>query len=144
MQRTREVLRAKRLDHAVSRDMHKMRAFVRFREVPEGDGTRHVAWFEPEHYIVEANAGFFARRFATMRWSILTPYRSAHWDGETLAFGPGATRADIAARRRHGGILAHLFHQHLQPGPPQGRGDDGTRCRAAIGGTCPRPRRYRN
>ncbi|HEX7782604.1 MAG TPA: UdgX family uracil-DNA binding protein [Sphingobium sp.] len=78
----------------VRRDMHKMRAFVRFREVGEGDGQRFVAWFEPEHHIVRANAGFFVRRFATMRWSILTPELSVHWDGETLTEGPGATRAD--------------------------------------------------
>jgi hypothetical protein len=35
-----------------------------------------VAWFEPEHYIVEAVAPLFERRFAQMRWAILTPERS--------------------------------------------------------------------
>jgi DNA polymerase len=74
----------------VRRDIHKMRAFVRFREL---DGA-YVAWFEPMHHIVRANAGFFTRRFTTMRWSILTPELSIHWDGETLCEGPGATRAD--------------------------------------------------
>ncbi|KKC27582.1 UdgX family uracil-DNA binding protein [Sphingomonas sp. SRS2] len=74
----------------VRRDIHKMRAFVRFREI---DGA-YVAWFEPAHHIVRANAGFFMRRFATMRWSILTPDLSIHWDGETLREAPGATRAD--------------------------------------------------
>ena len=29
-----------------------------------------------------------------MRWSILTPELSIHWDGETLTEGPGATRAE--------------------------------------------------
>jgi DNA polymerase len=29
-----------------------------------------------------------------MRWSILTPYCSAHWDGERLLLGDGASRAD--------------------------------------------------
>jgi DNA polymerase len=87
--------RALRLAQSVRRDTHKMRAFVRFREVVEPDGTRHVAWFEPDHYIVEANAPFFVRRFATMRFSILTPYRSMHWTGEDTEFGPGASRADI-------------------------------------------------
>jgi len=72
-----------------------MRAFVRFRVVEEPEGTRHVAWFEPDHYIVEANAAFFVRRFATMTWSILTPYRSAHWDGAAVRFAPGADRADV-------------------------------------------------
>jgi DNA polymerase len=74
--------------------MHKMHAFLRFREVADDEGTRFVAWFEPEHHIVRSNAGFFVRRFANMRWSILTPELSIHWDGETLTQSPGATRAD--------------------------------------------------
>lgn len=82
------------LAKAVRRDIHKMRAFVRFREVEDGGETRFVAWFEPDHHVVRANAGFFVRRFATMRWSILTPQVSVHWDGEALREGPGATRAD--------------------------------------------------
>ena len=90
-----EVQRAQRLAQAVRRDTHKMRAFVRFREVAEPEGTRYVAWFEPDNYIVEANAQFFVRRFATMVWSILTPYRSAHWNGEELSFTAGANRADV-------------------------------------------------
>ncbi len=89
------VRRVQLLAANVRRDIHKMRAFLRFREVEEPEGTRHVAWFEPEYFIVEANAPFFVRRFATMRWSILTPYRSAHWDGETLRLGPGASPAEV-------------------------------------------------
>src|SRR5690606_26280337 len=62
------------LRKAVQRDIHKMRAFVRFRELPaDGPRRRFGAWFEPEHRIVEANAGFFARRFADMDWAIHTP-----------------------------------------------------------------------
>ena len=90
-----EVQRAQRLAQAVRRDTHKMRAFVRFREVAEPEGTRYVSWFEPDHYIVEANAAFFQRRFATMIWSILTPYRSVHWTGTELVFEPGANPADV-------------------------------------------------
>ncbi len=90
-----DVQRAQRLAQAVRRDTHKMRAFVRFREVAEPEGTRYVAWFEPDHYIVEANAPFFERRFATMTWSILTPYRSAHWNGTELCFTAGASRAEV-------------------------------------------------
>lgn len=78
---------------AVRRDIHKMHAFVRFREV----GDLHVAWFEPLHHIVEAAAPFFMRRFASLRWAILTPERSVRWDGEAMHFGPGATRADAPA-----------------------------------------------
>lgn len=83
------------LARAVRRDIHKMRAFVRFRAV-DGDGAQQhfVAWFEPAHRILRANAGFFTRRFANMRWSILTPTGSLHWDGERLAEGPAAQRMD--------------------------------------------------
>jgi DNA polymerase len=88
------VRRLQRMAKEVRRDMHKMHAFVRFREVEEDGGTRFVAWFEPDHHIVRSNAGFFVRRFANMRWSILTPELSIHWDCETLTEGPGATRAD--------------------------------------------------
>ena len=53
------------------------------------------AWFEPEHHILRANAGFFVDRFAAMRWSILTPELSIHWDGDTLREGPGAAKGDV-------------------------------------------------
>lgn len=88
--------RARQLDQAVRRDTHKMKAFVRFRAVPGCENT-FIAWFEPEHHIVDRVSGFFARRFAGMRWSILTPDRSVHWDGQALAFGAGALRADAPA-----------------------------------------------
>ncbi|WP_315765047.1 UdgX family uracil-DNA binding protein [Sphingomonas sp. Y38-1Y] len=87
----------RRLDEmakAVRRDIHKMRAFLRFREVADDAGERFVAWFEPEHHIVRANAAFFVNRFNTMRWSILTPEVSLHWDSETLSEGPGAVKGD--------------------------------------------------
>ena len=84
----------------VSRASHKMKAFVRFR-LAEAEGEEHwVAWFEPAHRVVEKTAPFFARRFSTMRWSILTPDGSAFWvpasagmtkDGQ-LSFGAAATR----------------------------------------------------
>ena len=76
----------------VSRASHKMKAFVRFRQVEDEHGEAWIAWFEPAHRVVEMTAPFFARRFATMRWSILTPDGSARWDGERLEFGPAATR----------------------------------------------------
>ena len=84
------VRRVNELAKAVRRDIHKMHAFVRFREI---DG-RFVAFFEPEHHIVRRASSFFVNRFTNMRWSILTPELSIHWDGETLEEGPGATRKD--------------------------------------------------
>jgi DNA polymerase len=90
-----EVRRLEELAKSVRRDAHKMHAFVRFREVEGEDGTPHfVAWFEPDHHIVRAEAAFFMRRFANMRWSILTPRGSIHWDGEVMREGPPARRED--------------------------------------------------
>jgi probable DNA metabolism protein len=91
-----DVAQARHLAQVVRRDIHKMRAFVRFREVvgAEGDDPCFVAWYEPDHRIVRANVPFFVGRFANMRWSILTPELCLHWDGSELAEAPGATRAD--------------------------------------------------
>src|SRR5437868_4825506 len=72
-----DVARITAMAKAVRRDEHKMHAFVRFREVggerevrSREREARYIAWFEPEHHIVELAAPFFARRFADMPWSI--------------------------------------------------------------------------
>ena len=90
-----DVRKLEELDKNVRRDSHKMHAFVRFRQVEDEGGAEHyVAWFEPDHHIVRANAGFFRRRFANMKWSILTPRGTLHWDGDTMREGPPARRED--------------------------------------------------
>jgi DNA polymerase len=79
----------------IHRDIHKMHAFLRFREAHDPDGKdRYVAWFEPEHYILEAAAPFFVNRFRGLTWSILTPLGSLHWDGAQLVAGPPAAISD--------------------------------------------------
>ncbi|MDB5966933.1 MAG: hypothetical protein JWQ72_3433 [Polaromonas sp.] len=110
---------AQHLAQAVHRDMHKMKAFVRFRTVQDDiftshpeEGLLHVAWFEPEHHIVEAVAPFFARRFTQMRWAVLTPERSAQWDGAQLQFGPGASKSD-APPPDAGEALWLTYYQHI-------------------------------
>ena len=108
-------LQFERFHREVRREIHKMHAFVRFRRLEDPDSARfddafvrdldaafdteasrpsvrHVAWFEPAHHVLEAAAPFFARRFATMRWAILTPRASVEWDGRGLIFGPGGRR----------------------------------------------------
>jgi len=93
-----DVHRIRLLAKAVQRDMHKMKAFVRFRRAPAGFGNAssaaYIAWFEPTYYIVEVTAPFFARRFANSPWAILTQEVSAYWDTRELSFGPGAHRSD--------------------------------------------------
>jgi probable DNA metabolism protein len=84
-----------RLVKAVRRDIHKMHAFVRFRRVEDASGAeRYIAWHRPDHRIIRLASPFFARRFAAMKWSILTPVGSAHWDTSELTYGPPATRRD--------------------------------------------------
>ena len=91
-----DVARLTKMASAVRRDSHKMKAFVRFKEIVDDSGIeRFAAWFEPEHYTLELTAPFFARRFDGMMWAIVTPYRSAYWDGSSLAFGPGGRKGDV-------------------------------------------------
>lgn len=85
---------------AVRRDEHKMHAFVRFREVGREQKAHYIAWFEPEHHIVELAAPFFARRFADMPWSILTPDLCAHWDGHAVSITPGVARSEAPTEDR--------------------------------------------
>jgi uracil-DNA glycosylase len=85
---------------AVRRDEHKMHAFVRFREIGREQKSHYVAWFEPEHHIVELAAPFFARRFADMPWSILTPDLCAHWDGHAVSITPGVAKSEAPTQDR--------------------------------------------
>ena len=79
-----DILRLNTFAKAVRRDAYKMTAFLRFREIHH-NGTEHfIAWYEPEHYTLELKLDFFKMRFKNMRWSILTPYRAAHWDTKCL------------------------------------------------------------
>jgi uracil-DNA glycosylase len=89
-----EMRRARLMEKSVRRDMHKMTAFVRFKRVSGSDPEEFVAWYRPDHYILDAMAGWFAARFGSMRWAILTPDRSVHWDLNKLTFGPGVPAAE--------------------------------------------------
>jgi DNA polymerase len=96
----RDVARLQDCAKAVRRDQHKMKAFVRFREFGREPKSRYVTWFEPEHHIVAATAPFFAKRFADMAWSILTPDVCAHWDGVAVSITPGVSRSDAPSEDR--------------------------------------------
>ncbi|MGJ8655194.1 MAG: TIGR03915 family putative DNA repair protein [Akkermansiaceae bacterium] len=86
-----------RMRAAVSRDIHKMRAFVRFRKVDVSDDEEEgreqfVSWFEPDHRIVRLNAPFFRKRFGGMNFSILTPDECMHWNGVEVSFTEGVSK----------------------------------------------------
>ncbi|UFS68454.1 UdgX family uracil-DNA binding protein (plasmid) [Paracoccus denitrificans] len=81
---------------AVGRDIHKMHAFVRFRELPaEGPRRSFAAWFEPEHNTLEPGSAFFAGRFADMDWLIATPRLTARFRAGRLSFAPGGAKPDL-------------------------------------------------
>ena len=95
-----DVAKARMLEKNVRREIHKMHAFVRFKLVEvEGEAAggreRYIAWFEPDHFIIEAGTPFFRNRFTNMDWSIFTPKGCAHWDGESLTFTAGIARNPV-------------------------------------------------
>ena len=84
-----------------------MQAPVRFREIGREQKSHFVAWFAPEHHVVEVTAPFFVGRYADMPWSILTPDVCAHWDGHTVSFTPGLS-TETPRGGPAGGSLAAL------------------------------------
>lgn len=84
------------MQKSVRRDAHKAKAFVRFRLVHEENaGEHYIAWHQPDHRILPLVAPFFARRFSSMVWTILSPDQSVYWNGDSLQWGPGV-RAEEA------------------------------------------------
>jgi DNA polymerase len=95
-----ELRRAQGLALSVRADAHRMRTQVRFRPVQQGTLTQYLGWYEPAHYVLEANAQMIVRRFSDLIFSILTPDGGAHWDGSELRFSrgpdPGAVPDDAS------------------------------------------------
>ena len=122
-----DVAQAIAMAKAVHRDQHKMQALVRFHEIGREQKSHYLAWFEPEHHIVEATAPFFASRFADMPWSILTSDVCAHWDGHAvsltsgIAEAPTEDRLEEVWRRTHASIFdpARLKAKTLQTERPK-------------------------
>lgn len=83
------------MEKQVRRDAHKAKAFIRFRLTQDEEGEHYMAWHKPDHDVLPLIAGFFSRRFAVMRWTVLTPSRALHWNGEELEWGPGASKNEI-------------------------------------------------
>ncbi|UGY13020.1 UdgX family uracil-DNA binding protein [Bradyrhizobium septentrionale] len=95
-----DVAEAHAMARAVYRDIDRMHAHLRFREIGREQKAHYVAWFEPEHRIVEHAAPFFAGRFADMPWSILTPDACAHWDGHAISITPGVAKSEVPSEDR--------------------------------------------
>jgi uracil-DNA glycosylase len=78
--------------HQVRRDIHKMHAFLRFRECSHDGKSRFSAWFEPQHFILKRAVPFFTGRFPSMDWLIATPIGTAIFQDGALTYGPPATK----------------------------------------------------
>jgi DNA polymerase len=69
-----DVHHATKMAKAVDREVHKMHAFVRFRELEHENGEKmYCAWFEPTHEVLRLGVPFFCQRFPNMDWMIATP-----------------------------------------------------------------------
>jgi probable DNA metabolism protein len=90
------VMRLEKMRGEIARDVHHMHAFVRFRRVLRGADEWFVAWYKPDHHVLRLAAPFFEARFAAMRWAILTPDESTHWDGKRLHYAPGVAEPDLS------------------------------------------------
>ncbi|MEO0593690.1 MAG: UdgX family uracil-DNA binding protein [Myxococcota bacterium] len=124
-----DIMRLRALDAEVRRDMHKMKAFVRFRRVSgkarrckagsnsldkEEHENEYVAWYRSDHRVVPLVADFFADRFRGMRWMILTPDASVRWDGRDLSYGPGAERDEARRCTPQGDELEELWRSYYR------------------------------
>ncbi|MEP3329355.1 UdgX family uracil-DNA binding protein [Sedimentitalea sp.] len=87
------------MEKAVHRCQHKMKAFVRFREIgdPRAPRRSFAAWFEPTHNTVEPTAAFFANRFADMDWRIVTPGVTAIFENGALRFALDLPKPELQA-----------------------------------------------
>ncbi|SEM70662.1 DNA polymerase [Loktanella fryxellensis] len=109
-----DLARLRQMEKAVHRCKHKMRAFVRFRDLrTAGPRRSFAAWFEPTHHTVEPNAPFFARRFADMDWMIVTPDVTAKFTDGALTFHEGREKPDLpedAAEALWGTYFQNIFN----------------------------------
>lgn len=100
-----DVHRAVQMESAVNREVHKMHAFVRFREMTDEHGeTKYFAWFEPTHDILRRGVGFFCKRFPNMEWMIATPGGTALWQNGELQFVETPDKSTLPKADAHEGL----------------------------------------
>lgn len=91
-----------RMAKSVRRARHDMIAYVRFRQQAQpARPPEYIAWYEPEHDVLEWAAEHFSQRMGRSSWMITTPRGAAFWDGQQLHIErrqalPGDHRVDTA------------------------------------------------
>ncbi|MBC5763784.1 TIGR03915 family putative DNA repair protein [Ramlibacter albus] len=99
-----DMMRAQHMAHAVRRDIHKMKTYLRFQPLDQAQ----VAYYEPSHHVLEAVAPWFLRRYHEQPWAIFTPERSVRFDGQKLLFAPGMARERVPKEADSAGWLTCL------------------------------------
>lgn len=107
--------RLAQMNRQVRHALHRMHAFVRFRErAPDEGEPRFVAWYEPEHDVLDLCAEHFADRMGASSWMIATPEGAVCWDGRMLhrqaAPSPGSIHPDGASDVAQDLWLAYYAH----------------------------------
>lgn len=103
------------LEKKVHREIHKMRAFVRFTKSEIEKETWYVAWFEPQYRVLSLNAPFFKNRFHSMNWSILSPLESVHWNQKELMIGEGTLRPESLGEDPLVDLWIHYYRNIFNP-----------------------------
>lgn len=119
-----DMLHAQHLAHAVRRDMHRMKANLKYIALaPDADGVGlQVAWYEPGHHVVEAVAPWFAKRTAADAWAIFTPDRCVRCEGGRLHYAPGLAAERAPAELAPDGAWRACFEEVFQRLPPAAAG----------------------
>lgn len=100
-----DVHRATLMASAVHREVHKMHAFVRFREMSDEHGDKkYYAWFEPTHEVLRLGVPFFCKRFPNMDWMIATPDGTALWQDGELQYVETPDRSTLPKADAHEGL----------------------------------------
>ena len=77
------------LKKQISRDIHKMHAFVRFNKVEQGEDELFVANHIPDHYILKTASRHFVERFSGMKWLIFSNSQLVYWNKDELLYREG-------------------------------------------------------
>jgi probable DNA metabolism protein len=100
-----DVRRAMQMAAAVDREVHKMHAFVRFREMTDEQGEKkYFAWFESTHEILRRGVPFFCKRFPNMEWMIATPDGTALWQNGALQLIETPAKSTLPKADAHEGL----------------------------------------
>jgi probable DNA metabolism protein len=74
---------------AVRADAHRMRTLIRFLPTTSLNQPHLLGWYEPDHFVAEANARLLARRGQQTNFTIVTPDGTVHRDQGGFRFGSG-------------------------------------------------------